>query len=89
MCSQITQSPIFEDLTNHFNDLYKTSENDLEKIEKLNSDVYIPVLDDPVTQDELKEAMGKMKNGGYDHKIEMFKIVVNLMFPMFLLLLNI
>jgi hypothetical protein len=32
--------------------------------------------------------MEKMKNGGYDHRIEMFRIMVRVMSPLILLILN-
>ena len=86
---QTVHSPIFDDLTSHFEDLYKTSENDLDKIEELKSDVFIPELDDPITSEEMENTVGKMKNGGYDHKINMFKLISKIMSPLLLLLLNI
>ena len=87
--SQNSQAPIFEDLTSNFEDLYKAPENDLDKIDELKSDHYVPELDKPISTEELDKAMGKMKNGGYDHRIDMFKSIVNVFPPLILLLLNI
>ena len=53
--------PIFEDLTTHFENLYKSPENELEKMEKLTSNVYIQELDQPISKAELDKAMKDMK----------------------------
>ena len=81
--------PIFEELTTHFEDLYKSSEDEIEMINSLRSDEYIPDLDDPIRTLELEKAMIDMKNGGYDHKIEPFRRIVNVLSPLILVLLNI
>ena len=68
---------------------YKPDKDDaVDKIDKLRTDVYDPLLDDPVTEKEMDDAMEKMKNGGYDHRIEMFRIMVRIMSPLILLILN-
>ena len=85
----VTNSPIFEDLTLHFERLHENGKDDLQKISELKSDVYIPEMDKPITKDELDNAMKLMKNGGYDHKIDMFRKIVNVMSPIILLFLNI
>ena len=84
----IFQPPIMEDMTAFFEDLYKTDSNDLDKIEQLKTDVYEPSLDDPITKSEMDDAMNNMKNGGYDHRINMFKIMMKVMSPLMLLFLN-
>ena len=68
--------------------MYETYE-DLEKIKILKSDVTIPILDDPISKNELDVAIGNMKKGEYDHRVESFKTFVNFMSPLILLLLNI
>ena len=85
---QNTRSPIFEDLVNYFEKLYETSK-DLEKMKILMSDVTKPILDDPLSKNELDVAIGNMKKGGYDHTVGIFKTIVNFMSPLILLLLNI
>ena len=84
----VSQPPVFEELTTFFEDLYKNDKDDIDKIDELRSDVYDPLLDDPVTKEEMDNAMDKMKNGGYDHRIEMFRIMVRVMSPLILLILN-
>ena len=49
----------------------------------------MPELDDPISKEELDKAMDKMKNGGYDHRVDAFKSVVNIFSPLILMLLNI
>ena len=87
--SNVTESPIFDDLTSHFESLYTTSENEIKQIEELTADAYVPSLDDPLTSEELNETLLNMKKGGFDHRIDHFKIIVTLMSPLFLMLLNI
>ena len=86
---QVTESPIFDKLTNHFENLYKSSENEADKLEELMTNTYVPSLDDPITNEELNDTMKDMKKGGFDHRIDFFKIMIGLMSPLFLMLLNI
>ena len=53
----------------------------------LMSDVTIPILDDPISKNELAVAIGNMKKGGYDHRVGICKTIVNFMSPLILLLL--
>ena len=87
--SQNTQAPVFEELTANFEELYHAPEEELDKIDELSSDKYVPELDDPISKEELDKAMGKMKNGGYDHRLEFFKPIVKIFSPLILLILNI
>ena len=87
--SQNTQAPVFEELTANFEELYHAPEEELDKIDELSSDKYVPALDDPISKEELDKAMGKMKNGGYDHRLEVFKPIVKIFSPLILLILNI
>ena len=89
MCKKVSQPPVFDDLTLFFEDLYKGDANDLLKIDELNSDISNPTLDGPITKDEMDTALNQMKKGGYDHKIQMFRLIVNALSPLILLLLNI
>ena len=54
---QVTQSPAFEDLAEYFENIYNNNQEDLQKIEELNSNVYIPVLDDPICNIEIELAI--------------------------------
>ncbi len=86
--NNVFQAPMFEDLTAFFEDLYTNESKDLDKIEGLVTDTYEPALDDPITTEEIDLAMNSMKNGEYDHRIGIFKIMKKIMNPLILLLLN-
>ena len=59
------------------------------KMSELTSEVHVPVLDNPITHDEIDQAMSTMKKGGYDHKINMFQIMYSVLMPLLPLLMNI
>ena len=84
----ILQPPIFEDMVACFEDLYTSEVDDTEKISKLETETYEPSLDDPITATEMDDAMNQMKNGGYDHRIEMFKLIKKVASPLILIFLN-
>ena len=88
MSKNVFQPPIFEDMTAFFEDLYTNDSKDLAKIDELSTNTYEPALDDPISNEELDLAMNNMKNGGYDHRIGIFKIMKKVMHPLILLLLN-
>ena len=87
--SQNRQAPIFEDLVSNFETLYKAPLEEIEKLDELETDNYVPELDDPISKEELDKALGEMKSGGYDHRLDIFKSVVGVFSPLILLLLNI
>ena len=89
MGNNIVKSPVFEDLTLFFKKLYADGEDDIPKIEQLKSDVSVPELDNPITRKEMVEGLKTMKKGGFDHKNDIFDIIVNTLAPIILLLLNI
>ena len=76
-------------MTAFFEDLYKLDGNEHDKIAELKTDVYDPLLDDPITKKEMDDAMNKMKNGGFDHRIDIFRVMVKVLSPLMLLILNI
>ena len=59
--------PVLEDLSSHFEQLYAIPDDEsMDEIARLNSEIYIPILDDPITLDEVERAGRQMKKGGYD-----------------------
>ena len=57
-----------EELATHFEALYKPSDPDeAVKISNLETNTYIPILDDPVTQNDIADAMQGMQKGGYKY----------------------
>ena len=73
----------------HFEELYTPEDPDeMNKIKELKSDVYIPILDDPITAKEIEEAMKDCKKGGFDYQLPVLKTLTNRMMTMLLLLFN-
>ena len=74
----------------HFEDLYKGSDDaECEDIMNLQSNVTVPLLDDPISQFEVEEAFDDMKKGGYDYPLPVVHMLKKLFLPLmsFLLLL--
>ncbi len=59
--------PQIEEMANHFKELYAPSENEsLADIAAIQTNIYIPVLDDDITMEEVHKAGTQMKKGGFD-----------------------
>ena len=86
---QGTHGPTIDELAAHFQKLHEDTEDDLSKVEDLKSEIHIPLLDDPITEPEMETALKDMKNGGFDHKVDLFRIIVKTLSPLILLLMNI
>ena len=83
------QGPTTDDLAVYFESLYRSPDPDeLTKIEQLESNTYIPVLDDPISRSELDDAVKVMKKGGYDYRINSVISISKIMAPLLLILLN-
>ena len=61
LSKQVTDSPLIDELTEHFEDLYSKTNTDDPPPEELTSGTYIPILDDPITLEDLEEAEINMK----------------------------
>ena len=84
-----TEKPPLEDLALHFEGLYASNDEDeLSKVSNLSSHTYIPLLDDPISQRDLNNAMKGMKKGGYDYSVQILKILSQIMSPLLLLFFN-
>lgn len=79
--------PSIEELSEHFTTLYEPIENDGD-LALLNSNVYIPETDDPITQNEIREASSQMKKGGYDFPLTILKLLIVTVAGVVLLLMN-
>ena len=80
--------PPINELKEHFEDIYTDEDNSLRNINNLESHIYIPVLDDPITNVEVTESMKRCKKGGYDFPISSMKMFIQAFMPIVLLLLN-
>ena len=82
--------PTINQLKNHFEDIYETSKYiDTLKIIKISSDVYIPILDDPITESEVKDSLKKCKKGGYDFTLPVLNYIVTNFMPTIIILFNV
>ena len=70
--------------------IYKQQKAQLEKtkIEELKSGVYIPLLDDPIDEREVTEALDDCKKGGYDFNLVIFRKIVSNLLPLIIIIFN-
>ena len=61
---------------NFYEDLFTTDNDEAGEIMELASECYIPVLDDPITEDEVNYAWKDMKKAGYDYSLPIIRILV-------------
>ena len=77
--SNNTIHPPINQLKEHFEHICSSPEED-SNIDTLSSNVYIPLLDDPMTNIEVRETVRKCKKGGYDFPITSMKnFILNFM----------
>ena len=85
----ILNQPNISEIATHFEELYRADDCDeSSKIHQLFSSVTIPVLDDPISEKEINEAIDKMKKGGYDYPLNVVYIIQSLFTPVLLFLMN-
>ena len=90
MAKKQIEQPLIEDLSTHFEDLYSlTNKDELIDMSNLESNVYIPLLDDPITAYDINAARKSMKKAGYDFALSTLDIVLKVLSPVLLMLLNI
>ena len=71
------KSPSLKEFEVFFEDLYKCkNQNELREMMMLDTDVYIPILDDPIDENEMKTAVKDMKKSGYDYNLPIIRILV-------------
>ena len=61
---------------------------EIDKINKLTTNIYIPVLDDPISNGEINDALKECKKGGYDYTLPILRILTTHILPLLLLLIN-
>ena len=85
-----TQHPSIEEFHGFFEDLYSCpDENECINISNLQTNVTIPLLDDPISAEETEEALNSMKKGGFDYNLPILLILFSCFKQTLLLLLNI
>ena len=81
--------PMLDDLANHYETLYSRDNQDEPlQISNLTTKVYLPVLDDPISYNDVEEAMKNMKKGGYDYKLPILNMLTTIFLPMILIIMN-
>ena len=72
--NKMDMQPTITEIKCTFQNIY-TAEDPSEpaKIEELSSDVYVPILDDPIDSKEVKKALNDCKEGGYNISRQFFK----------------
>ena len=81
-------SPAMNEFENFYEDLFTTDSDETEEIMGLASECYIPVLDDPITEEEIKCAWKDMKKAGYDYSLHIIRILVTHFSLMMVTILN-
>ena len=62
--------------------------NEISNMSNLQSDITIPVLDDPISEHEVDDALKSMNNGGFDYNLPLVSILISCFSHTILLLLN-
>ena len=89
MSKQPVEQPLLEDISTYFESLYSSSDHDeLLNMNTLESNVYIPLLDDSISGDDVSNARKDTKKGGYDFTLSALDIVLEVLNPIILILLN-
>ena len=84
-----TQHPSIEEFHGFFEHLYSCpDENEIVNISNLQTDVTIPLLDEPISAEETEEALDSMKKGGFDYNLPILLILFSCFKQTLLLLLN-
>ena len=79
--------PSVQELSEHFIQLYEPIDQE-ESLDTLHTNVNIPLIDDPITPEEVYNASRKMKKGGWDYPITVLNVIVKSILPILLILLN-
>ena len=81
--------PTIDGFQSFFEDLYASRDTkEISNISSLQSNVTIPILDDPIAEHEVDEAMKSMNNGGFGYSLSILLILTSCFSNTILLLLN-
>ena len=70
-------APSIQEFEVFFENLYKCdNQNELREILEIESDVTVPILDDPISETEIKDAWKSMKKPGFDYQLPILSILV-------------
>ena len=84
-----SRHPTILEFQNFFQDLYTCEDrNENVNISNLQSCITISVVDDPISKNDVDEAVKSMKNGGFDYNLPILLILTSCLSNTVLLLLN-
>ena len=87
--SKPSEHPSVEEFKDFFEELYMYKDSkEVEKIRNLQSQVNIPLLDDPFSGAEIEDALSSMKKGGFDYNLPVLAILIGCFSNTMLCLLN-
>ena len=76
-------------MSDYFEQLYQPLDiNEKEEMQKLHTDMYIPITDVPISSNEIHTAFRKMKKGGYDFSLAVLNMLMLRFSPVLLVLFN-
>ena len=77
-------------MADYFKKLYEPLDiNEIYEADNLQTNMYVPITDDPISTNEMNQAYSKMKKGGYDYSLDVLKLVMGTGSPAILIFLNI
>ena len=81
--------PSIDEFKIFFEELYTSDDaEEIEKIRKLESQVNIPLLDNPFSEAEVDDALSSMKKGGFDYNLPIIGMLIGCLSNVLLSMLN-
>ena len=76
-------------MADYFENLYEPLDhNEKTEFNELHTDVYMPITDDPITNEEIGEAGRKTSKGGYDYPLPVLKLLMGVLLPLLTIMFN-
>ena len=86
---QIDNSLPIQVISDYFEKLYEPLNNSEHvEMDSLETQTYMPITDDPITETEMLVAQREMKKGGYDFSLDVLSMLMQVASPALLILLN-
>ena len=83
-----TQHPSVDEFETYFAELYDCKDDEIDDISHLQSNVSIPILDEPIVLGEVQNSIKDMKNGGFDFSLPILSILFKHFSATLLFILN-
>ena len=63
-------------MADYFENIYEPLDiNEIYEADNLQTNMYVPITDDPISTNEINQAYSKMKKGGYDYSLDVLKLL--------------